>query len=496
MLGIIFSGIILLSIVILYVISKGYAQEELKTLDQKEYKLHQLMSLSLMLMDKVFKVKHLSKLDHKIKQQMVLLYGEKQSLYRLRMYMAEKIALVLLILFSFGFVGLIMGVREYNDTYLMNGNVLERPAYFEGTRTYNLEATMKKEGQVGHWMIDIPLEEPNLTTEQTIELLEYGSDYIYHHMLGQNESFDLIQYNLNLLERVPNTYITVRWQSDSPNLISRKGQVYFDEVIEGTPITLTAELDHKGIGLMRDFKVTVYPKETTNREVLQESLNLILHQLNQEENLSSRNAKLPTTYNDGDITIQWEEPKDNRVLKLLALGLLVALIIFFAKEEDLKKKVVQRNHEIRLDFPEFISKLTLLISAGMTVSKAWEKIVKDYGKEKTGNHTRYLYEQATMTWLEIQSGHSEFKAYENFGKRCSLPEFMKFTSILLQNMRKGTNTLIEALNEQSEEAWEKRKEVAKLLGEQASTKLLFPMMLMFVIVIIIIMVPALMSMGF
>ena len=40
---------------------------------------------------------------------------------------------------------------------------------------------------------------------------------------------------------------------------------------------------------------------------------------------------------------------------------------------------------------------------------------------------------------------------------------------------------------------EERRNLAKKLGEQAGTKLLFPMMLMLLVVMVILMVPAMMS---
>lgn len=49
------------------------------------------------------------------------------------------------------------------------------------------------------------------------------------------------------------------------------------------------------------------------------------------------------------------------------------------------------------------------------------------------------------------------------------------------------------LEQEAEEAFEERKNSAKKLGEEAGTKLLFPMLLMLGIVIAIIMVPALLS---
>ena len=49
------------------------------------------------------------------------------------------------------------------------------------------------------------------------------------------------------------------------------------------------------------------------------------------------------------------------------------------------------------------------------------------------------------------------------------------------------------LEQESEDAFEERKNMAKKYAEEAGTKLLFPMILMLGIVIVIIMVPAILS---
>ena len=50
------------------------------------------------------------------------------------------------------------------------------------------------------------------------------------------------------------------------------------------------------------------------------------------------------------------------------------------------------------------------------------------------------------------------------------------------------------MREQGRECWEMRKNAAKAIGEQASTKILIPMMIMFLGIVLIVAAPAVMSM--
>lgn len=171
------------------------------------------------------------------------------------------------------------------------------------------------------------------------------------------------------------------------------------------------------------------------------------------------------------------------VFVVLLLG-----ILFFAFDQELIKKIEKRKFLIRLDFPDFINKLILLINAGMTVTAAFGRIVEEATQQGP------IYQEASICIQDIKNGTAEVVAYESFARKCRVSEVTKFISILTQNLRKGNDQMIFALREMSREAWEMRKHVAKRLGEEASTKLLLPMLFNFLIVVIIVAMPAFMAM--
>ena len=141
-----------------------------------------------------------------------------------------------------------------------------------------------------------------------------------------------------------------------------------------------------------------------------------------------------------------------------------------------------------MDFPEFLNKFTLLVNAGMTVSRAWSKISEDASKGGP------LYEEIAHTVSEISSGKAEIISYEDFAERCKISEITKFISVIEQNIRKGNKELVSVLKYQVNDCWQMRKNVAKRLGEEASTKMLLPLMLMFFAIVLIVATPAIMAM--
>ncbi len=172
---------------------------------------------------------------------------------------------------------------------------------------------------------------------------------------------------------------------------------------------------------------------------------------------------------------------------LLGLGL-----AFYLADNEVNEKYRKRRLMMQIDFPDFLNKLILLVNAGMTVMRAMEKIVLDRRHSKAGK-SRPLYDELRIMLLEIKAEKPELKAYEDFAKRCRIPEITKFTSVIIQNARKGNAEMVSILRLQASECWEMRKNVARKLGEEASTKLLFPMMIMLAAILMIVVAPSVMQ---
>lgn len=158
--------------------------------------------------------------------------------------------------------------------------------------------------------------------------------------------------------------------------------------------------------------------------------------------------------------------------------------VIYGPDRELNERLKRRYRMIRIDFPDFLNKLTLLVDAGLTVQRSWQKIAIN------NERNRPLYEEIERVWLNIKGGKSESEAYEEFARRCRAPEISKFVSAILQNLRKGNDKLVTILRVQASDCWEIRKNEAKKLGEEASSKLLFPMMIMFIAILIIVLTPA------
>ncbi len=164
---------------------------------------------------------------------------------------------------------------------------------------------------------------------------------------------------------------------------------------------------------------------------------------------------------------------------ILILAAAVAIVVYM--DLEINNAVDRKHDEILADYPVMLSRLTLLVNAGLVVREAWNKIA--YTSEGA------LYKEMQKTVEEIKNGVSDTDAFYNFAERCSLKEVRKFSSVLSQNIQKGGTELALSLKYMTNESWAEKKHRAKIKGETAGAKLMIPLMLMFSGILIMVVVP-------
>lgn len=248
------------------------------------------------------------------------------------------------------------------------------------------------------------------------------------------------------------------------------------------------------------FDVEIPEKETEETEVApeqevneteqkQKELREIIEEYNQQKQ-DPDYYYLPDSW-DGQ-TLKWQKPGESTGTLLAALALFAAVVLMLKKAREQQEEMAKRAEQLLMDYPSLIMKFTLLIQAGMTVRRAFQKISSDYLRNcpKEG---RYAYEAVTTTCHEMDSGVAELEAYRRFGERCGQMKYKTFSTILIQNLQKGGHRMADLLEKEALEAWDERKRKARVMGETAATKLLVPMIMMLAVVMAIIMIPAFLS---
>lgn len=179
------------------------------------------------------------------------------------------------------------------------------------------------------------------------------------------------------------------------------------------------------------------------------------------------------------------EGTDKLILLALVLVVCVALYFYFAKLPA--SRVKQRSVRFMDEFPNAVSTIALLVNSGMILREAWREVSLSSDTE--------LYMEMRRVNEDIDNGVAEVDALYNFGNRCVTPEIKKFTSFIVQGLEKGSRDLAIALKNQTDELWELKKQNILKRGELASSKLMIPLMIMFVGILVMVMGPIMTNLG-
>lgn len=381
-----------------------------------------------------------------------------------------------------------ISIMQENEGSFAKG-VLVRPESGEGSVSVNVRAAEDKDNG-RDCDFDIIVSPRKFTREEAFQNFAKAEEYLINNMAGENESFDNISGDLKLMTLIPEYNVTIDWYSSDYELVGYDGTVSTGKVSDsGADVKLTAVMKCGEHEAERVFDIRVVkPKLTGGDKFVSEVYAAVSEALKNSEYEDKVN--LPQDINGQKII--YSRKQESSVPIIIAGGFLGAFAVILSEKENKRKAEKFRIKQMQYSYSEVVSKLTLLIGAGMSVRRAWEKIALDYEKKREGN-VNYAYEEMLVTLRGLQSGVPEKTAYSEFGRRCGTKEYRKLGTLLEQNVRKGTKGLAELLEQESSEAFEQRKNLARQLGEEAGTKLLLPMLLMLVIVMVIVMVPAVMS---
>lgn len=414
--------------------------------------------------------------------------SEKELERKCRCYYQKLIMQVLLILIITVVASGIFAVQTCGRNQEI---VLERGSYGEDIEEMELKTNI--DNKEHNFTVDVLPVEYDFSDME--EIFEKGFEYIEASYLGENGSEDNIITDLNLITYIDELGLTVRWSSYNHELIDTDGKIT-DEILE-TPchVELVAELSYKDYSKKKNYVLTVSGRHVSYTEQIIWEIKNYINNL-QLSYGSEQQIRLPSEINGYKISAA---KKENVPVVILLLGIALAVLIVTKSVSDLRRENQLRDKILLQKYPEFVDKLSLYMGAGLSVRGALYKMIEsssknsEDGKTDRDKYVHILEDEIKYTLNEISSGISEGQAYINLGHRLKLSVYLKLTSLLSQNVRKGTKNVLQMLAEEEECALLLKRELAKKKGEEAGTKLLFPMIILLGVVMVIVMLPALMN---
>lgn len=385
---------------------------------------------------------------------------------------------------------LFLGLAYYTEntgSLLNEEGTLKRNPFGQGD--WEAHLVLNAEG-IEDYPYEINVKEIRITEAEAREYFKQAKKEI--DQTCTKESLEHITENIVTKSHYVDGLVAARWS------FSGTGAVDIDGKILPEKIAQEGELAEAGVTLscgdyqeVYEFSFQVFSRKKSKTEQILAKINENFKQ--QTDDFGNEELTLPSEM-DG-VRLTWSEPKQHLTVKVLIFEIIILILLKVVELEQRKEKQKQRRQSMQLDYPDIVSKMAILMGAGMSVTQAWNIICARYmqEREKRLRKIQPAYEEMVVTSYEIQDGVSERTAFQKFGERTGVGEYHRFSRILVQSMQKGNKGICQMLEQESEDSFENRRLIAKKLGEEASTKMLVPLMMMMGIVMAVIMVPALLN---
>lgn len=379
-------------------------------------------------------------------------------------------------------IALIAFLRSDNEPAVSKDGIIKRGEYYEKDLNVTLIASIE---DIGNEPYDINVSRRKLSTEELDEMFIDCYPILLGNFLNGNDSLESVTGDLAFFDQIEGYPFEIAFTSKDRDSISSSGELLAKTEGETTVLCTLKYGDwEKELNLI----IHHHPKEANSAEVIRRELDEEIKRI-EKESIKDEFLSLPKTISGHSITYEDIYHKKNPLI--LLLGLVAILLVKLGSSHDRDREKQKTRELIEQEYPIVLQKMIMYLSSGMNLRNAWIKIYEDSIITKKINP---LYEEINKMINELKTGISEEAAYTNFSMRIAIPSITRFTSLLSQNLRKGSTDLTALLNEEAKIAFDERKRRARIKGEEAGTKLLLPMMMLMIVVMVLIMVPAFVNM--
>lgn len=363
--------------------------------------------------------------------------------------------------------------------------IIYRQEIGESSTEEALEVTI--EGIDGKFDYSVEVEAMRPTSQQAEEYFEIAMEEIDEEF----GALDLWQAEkkLPMEKEYVEGIVSAEWTIDPWEVVKTDGTIVYEEILEeGYLINLSVTLTCGEYERIYQFPLEIPYLEKSQEEQFFEALDNWIQSEMKKEGESA--LVLPQELLGR--RIHWSKEKSTLSFSILALECVAMVVIILATKQKKKEEEQKRTIKLELDYPEVVSQLTLLLGAGMNIRQAWNTIATRYldNRQKRIIAEKIAYEGIVKMNRRIQEGENEKKAYQQFANEMQNTSFHRLIRHLIGNLEKGAKGVCAVLEQETKQAYEQRILQAKKAGEEASTRMLVPLMLMMMVVMAIVMAPA------
>lgn len=178
-------------------------------------------------------------------------------------------------------------------------------------------------------------------------------------------------------------------------------------------------------------------------------------------------------------------------LDWFTFALFVCVGMLLLRVRSMKQQASQVRQRILYELPDWVNALLIRFACGDSIHQAFVQSIR--GLEEQADHP--LYQKLFKLLPQLQNHVPLQLILDQLNRSCRMLEVSQLTSTLLMYQQRGGLQLVDALKGQADRLWQTRKQLARKKGEEASIKLIFPLMLIFAVMLAIVGAPALMMNG-
>lgn len=321
---------------------------------------------------------------------------------------------------------------------------------------------------------------------------EQAAEYFSGAILEIEKDFANIQEVVPMEGEYQDGIVEAEWNLDPWNAVNADGTIVHEKIPEEELIVNADVTLYCG----EYEQIYQFPFEITKKAATEEEeiLGALKNWMDTEMAREGEEKIFLPTELEG-VSLYWSEKRESLTLSILVLEMAAVVLILAAQWQKKEREKKELLRKLELDYPDVVGQLTLLLGAGMNIRQAWNKIATRYSDKRKKNQIekKPAFEEIVRMNRRIQEGENEKIAYQQFANETQNMCYHRLIRLLVGNLEKGTKGICEILEQESKQAYEQRIMQAKKLGEEASTRMLMPLMLMMVVVMAIVMMPAMIS---
>lgn len=505
---------------VLFILLRGKKQygDGYSGLNKNEFPLKDMMYMGAFLGYDILKEKHLEISPRQVERARQIygqMSGRREVENKVRLFYIHKLTMLALLVGAASMIGVfasVQGLMEGEPPKPQEVSQIERPNFLDGDKeiTYQVLAENENPADAENKQSDvtvkvvIPRQDP--TEEELQQALEIAKQNLETRGLGKNSDWDNIRSSMNFYEYDRETGIRLQW------MLEEGSAFFYDGELRGGKRPEEGKTEYVTVSLFYEEqkldevtkKMTILPMEYTDEELRVNAVKEASSEINQKNQFVEKDkVVLPAADEEKKVQMQWYEYLEaaegstgTAALQYFLFLMVIAVMIYFLYDRELQRQVDERKAEIESEFPIFIDKFVLLLNCGNSVFGALNQSIQSVLANSPEKENHPLYQELMILRQEIQQGIADVDAFENFGRRVRISSIMKFSSLIGQAIRKGDKEISNSLSGLVKEAWEKKKQIAKEKGAQASTKMIFPLAIMLIAIVMMIMAPAIFQMSF